>query len=185
VDRKEAYLAFHTANKSSGLHEHLRNKTKFNARIYLALFLVVIAGFMPYLHFEAFLYFDHLQAEGAGEWIKRSGSIVIVLAIAAEFSAIDAKDIAGLGGHTGFGPYGPALIKYESRHTVSLTTIGVIVQVLMGTLITSHGDIIFNAMPIQVWMAPAIAAIAACLAVTFSMHRMRPISYNKLAIDQE
>lgn len=180
MDRQEAYLGFHNAKKNSGLNEHLRNKRKVNIRIYLALFLVVLAGFMPYLHLEAFWHFPHLQAEGAGEWIKRSGSIVIVLAIAAEFCAIDAKDIAGLGGHTGFGPYGPKLIKHESKLSVAGLTVGVIVQLLMGTLITSHGDIIYKTMPLTVWMAPAIGAIATLVAVAFSIYLMRPISYDKL-----
>lgn len=40
---------------------------------------------------------------------------MLVLEVAAEFSEIDAKDIASLGEHTGYYPYGPELIKYEAK----------------------------------------------------------------------
>lgn len=185
MNREEAYLAFQLAANNSGLNAHIKNKKKVNQRICAALVLLSTAGLMPYLHLEIFWHFELLSPESVQEWIKRSGSIVIVLAIAAEFLTLEAKDIAGLGGHTGFGPYGPGLIKHESKGVVSVLTGGVAVQLLIGTLIASHGDIVYDTYPLKVWIFPAIAALITTLSAGLCIYRMRPILRNWLTTGHE
>lgn len=184
-NREEAYRAFYESPEGKGLDYHKRNKSRVGRRLFVGLALLVIAAFMPIFHIEAYLYFDHLQTEEIGEWIKRSGAFVLVLSLAAEFAAIDAKDIAGIGGHIGFSPYTHSLIKAESKPSINAITIGVIIQVVMGTLITSHGDLIFKDMPIQIWILPVFAAFFTILTVVFYLYKMRPISQDRLTTGHE
>lgn len=133
---------------------------------------------MPYFHVEAYLILD-AKGVGLGEpiskWVQRAGAFMLVLSLAAEFWAIDAKDIAGLGGHTGHGSYGHELIKDEAKWPVSTITIGVVAQIVLGTVLSSHGDMLFNPWWRYVCFVPVLAALLTIAAAGVSIYVKRPI----------
>lgn len=149
-----------------------KRQFRVNFGLYMAGVLVLLSSLVPFLYSQ--LYFMvGIQFDEPGEFMKRSGATMSILAVAAEIIAVRSRARSDVDNEFPlFEPYSTELVRNASRRPVEITTIAVFIVVLMGIAINSHGDIIyvFGTWPL-VWLIPFMIVLPITLFTCFLIRR--------------
>lgn len=177
MDRKTVYKALNEQEGLNSLNAHLRNKAKVHRRVFIALSFICLSSLMPYIFIELYL-IKEASMEPINQWVQRAGGLMLLFGLVAEFIGIDAKDVAGLGGQSSHPTYVAKLIHFEARRPVMVITVGASVQIALGTILSTYGDLIFNKWWPFIFSTPIIFALLTLLAAGVAIHANRPVSFN-------